>query len=213
MVEDFDLSEHLARSRQCRLLNRVSVGVYSKRVQSDQEVPVSAPSPVHRFSWGMFQYAFRQLRIEIDEQRPMNEKRLPTPGLRVPRDLSVADRHVRCSFRPADYSEGREDRTNQIGARTKTGLRVQVCGSGRYQRVVQHAGGLEHGTSAGGPLEHIYSQPGARVGVHYLFRPLAGAHDHGWRPSPPEAQPTEPRRRRRACRSVVDGEITGYGRG
>jgi hypothetical protein len=32
----------------------------------------------------MFQDAFRQLRIEIDEQRPVDEKRLPTPGLRVP---------------------------------------------------------------------------------------------------------------------------------
>lgn len=140
---------------------------------------MSAPSPVHGLSWGMFQDAFRQLGIEVDEQRPVDQKRLPTPGLRVSGDLPVAHRHVRGPFRPANHAEGREDRTNQIDARTKTGLQVQVCGSGRYQRVVEHAAGLEHAASAGGPFEYIHTQPGARFGVHHLFRPLAGAHDHG----------------------------------
>ncbi len=173
---------------------------------------MATSSPVCGFSRGMFQHGFGEFVIEVDEQRPMYEQSLPTTRLRVSGNLPVAHCHVRCSFRPAHHSKGREDRANQIDARTETGFQIQAGGSGRDQRVVQHAAGLEHAASAGGPFEHNYSQPGARVGVHYLFRPLAGAHDHGRRPAPPEAQPMEPCRRRRARRSVVDGEVLGYGR-
>ena len=140
---------------------------------------MTTSSPVRGLSRRMFQHGFGKFVIEVDEQRPMDEKRLPTTSLRVSGDLPVAHRHVRGPFRPANHAEGREDRTNQIDARTKTGLQVQVCGSGRYQRVVEHAAGLEHAASAGGPFEYIHTQPGARFGVHHLFRPLAGAHDHG----------------------------------
>jgi len=174
---------------------------------------VSAPSPVSGLSRRMFQHGFGKFVVEVGEQRPVDEKRLPTPGLSAAGDLPVAHRHIRCPFRPAHHTEGREDRTNQIDARTKTGLRVQVRGSGRYQRVVQHTAGLEHAASAGGPFEYIYSQPGARFGVHHFFRSLAGANDHGWRSSPPEPQLAESRRTCRTRCSIINGEIVSYSRG
>ena len=77
-------SEYLSRGGERYTFYGAPVRIPPQRPQCHKEVPVSAPSPVHGLSWGMFQDAFRQLGIEVDEQRPMNENRFPTPGLRVP---------------------------------------------------------------------------------------------------------------------------------
>ena len=81
----FSISPNTWRdSRECSLLYQVSVGVYPKRAQRDQKVTMKAPLPVGGLARGMFQHGFGKFVIEVDEQRPVDEKRLPTPGLRVP---------------------------------------------------------------------------------------------------------------------------------
>ena len=150
---------------------------------------MTTSSPVHGLSRRSLQHGFRQVIIEVDEQCP-TEREAPLQrrarafprsfsGRPPPRPMSL----LACQpLRRRPGSHKSDQCRDQPAARSSLRERALSVSSSARRRYCCLC-----------LLFDIYSQPGARVGVHYLFRPLAGAHDHGRRPARPEAQPTEPR--------------------
>ena len=147
-----------------------------------------ATPPVLGLARRMFQHRFGQSRIEVDKQRSMDEKRFPSPSLCITGDLSAVYRDIGSPFRRPDDAEGVENRADEICAQAEGTSWIDTGGCRDYQRIVQHAGSLEHAAAARGALEHVHAEPRACGFVHYLIGLLARAHDHGGRAAPPEPQ-------------------------
>ena len=173
---------------------------------------MTAAPPVVRLARGVFQYGFRQSMVEVDEQRAMDEERFPPPGLSVAGDFSTADRNIGGSLRRPGETEGVENRTDKVCTQSESGFQVEAGGGGCHERVVQHAGSLEHTASASGALQHFHSKARTRGFVHHMFGPFAGADDYGGRPTPPEPQHAPSRLPGRARQRVIQCKIPTHGR-